>query len=330
MKILAFGEAMLRFTVPEAMLLEQSDTVRLSTVGTGVNLLASLAHMGYQTELLTCLPDNAVGRKMAADIRKMGIMDQQLIYTGQHIGSFFVELGYGSRPERVIYQDRLVSAFCTTPAERYSFEDVLPSVDIVHICGITLSLSENTRQAAFKLAELAHAVGKLVCFDFNYRVELNRGNSHEQMKRYYQTMLESADVVFGSLRDLTDLLDYQGESEAAIMAKFVADYQLKFFAGSKRSYRNGQKFFSGFCYTAGGLHESTARPLQILDRIGSGDAFASGIITGIIEQWSLNEMLDFAVANSVLAQSAMNDSALFTKADVHAYLESDGMNELLR
>lgn len=330
MKILAFGEAMLRFTVPEYMLLEQSDMVRMTSVGTGVNLLASLAHFGYETELVTALPKNPVGRKMAADIRKMGISDQKIIYNGNHIGSFFVELGYGSRPERVTYQDRLSSAFCRTNYQQYQFEKVIKSIDIVHICGISLSLTKESRNSAIELARLAHQSGKKVCFDFNYRIELNKNNDHQKMKAYYQEILQYVDIVFGSLRDLTDLLDYKGKSEQANINQFIQNYHIQYFAGTKRIERNGKKYFTSFITQGENYYKSKEFPLYILDRIGSGDAFASGVIAGIIENYSCQDILEFATINSILAQSSMNDAPLFTKQDIQQYIASNGNAELVR
>ena len=330
MKILAFGEVLLRFTVPEQLLLEQSDVVRMSTVGTGVNLLGSLAHFGYQTAIMTKLPANHLGLKVAADLRRLGISDEFVGYTGGHLGSFFVELGHGSRPERVTYQDRLASSFCQADVSDYDLEAALADVDYVHICGIALSLTEQTRSVVTRLSELAHAKGITVCFDFNYRMSLNVGNTHATMKARYQQILQQADVVFGSRRDLTDLLDYPDLPDTELFAQFTSDFNISYFAGSRRTFDAHDKYFQGFIVHAGELYQSKPRELKILDRIGSGDAFASGVITGLIEQWSFDKTLEFAVANSVLTQETLNDTPIFDQADIFRYLESDGKNELIR
>jgi len=330
MNILAFGEVMLRFTVDDKMMLEQSDRMTMTTVGTGVNLLSSLAHFGYDTSILTVLPDNPVGKKAAADIRKLGISDKKIIYRDKNIGSFFVELGQGARPERVTYQDRLSSAFSVMNSEEYDFERDLVGVDIVHICGIALSLTRQTRRAALKLAEMAHARNKVVCFDFNYRMSLNEGIEHDVMKKRYQKILPYVDIIFGSKRDLTDLLDYKETDETKLYEQFCHDYQINFFAGSKRTFVEGRKYFEGFLFHHDKVYRSIPRELNILDRIGSGDAFASGVITGLLEKWDFDDTLQFAVANSILAQASMNDSPIFSKEDVFNYIDSEGKNDLIR
>ncbi|MQS75496.1 sugar kinase [Companilactobacillus halodurans] len=330
MNILAFGEVLLRFTVADKMLLEQTDDLHLSTVGTGVNLLSSLAHFGYDTSILTVLPNNPIGKKASADIRKLGISDKKVIYQGNSISSFFVELGQGARPQRVTYQDRLASSFSQMKASDYDFEKALSGVDIVHICGISLSLTDQTREAAFKLAEMAHERGKAVCFDFNYRNQLNKGNTHLMMKKRYQKILPFIDIIFGSKRDLTDLLDYQEKDETKLYRKFCQDYQINFFAGSNRSFVEGKKYFAGFLFHDNKIYHSAAKELNILDRIGSGDAFASGILTGLIEKWDFDDTLEFAIANSVLAQASMNDSPIFSREDVFNYIDYEGKNDLIR
>ncbi|ALB27946.1 sugar kinase [Companilactobacillus heilongjiangensis] len=330
MNILAFGEVMLRFTVADRMMLEQSDQLTMSTVGTGVNLLSSLAHFGYETSMLTVLPDNPIGKKAAADVRKLGISDKNILYRGKNLGSFFVELGQGARPQRVTYQDRLSSSFCLMNADDYDFEKALIGVDMVHICGIALSLNRQTRKAALHLAEVAHERHKTVCFDFNYRMSLNEDNNHETMKKRYQKILPFVDIAFGSRRDLTDLLDYQVDDETKLYQKFCQDYQINFFAGSKRNFIDNRKYFEGFLFHHDKIYRSAAKELNILDRIGSGDAFASGILTGLIEKWDFEDILEFAIANSVLAQASMNDSPIFSKADVFHYIDTDGKNDLIR
>lgn len=95
MKILAFGEVLLRMTVPEHLMLTQTDELRMSTVGTGVNLLSSLTHFGYRTRLLSRLPDNALGQRAAGELRRYGIQDDYVTFGGQHMGAYFVNLGTG-------------------------------------------------------------------------------------------------------------------------------------------------------------------------------------------------------------------------------------------
>ena len=125
MKIAAFGEVMLRFTPPEYLMLEQTEQLRMNFVGTGVNLLANLAHFQLETALITKLPANRLGEAGKAALRKLGISDQWVGEKGDHIGSFFAEMGYGIRPTQVTYQNRHQSAFGISEAKDYDFEAFL-------------------------------------------------------------------------------------------------------------------------------------------------------------------------------------------------------------
>ena len=132
---------MLRFTPPEYLMLEQTEQLRMNFVGTGVNLLANLAHFQLETALITKLPANRLGEAGKATLRKLGISDQ---WVGERaiILVVFAEMGYGIRPTQVTYQNRHQSAFGISEAKDYDFEAFLAEVDMVHICGISLSLTE--------------------------------------------------------------------------------------------------------------------------------------------------------------------------------------------
>ncbi len=104
-------------------------------------------------------------------------------------------MGYGIRPTQVTYQNRHQSAFGISEAKDYDFEAFLAEVDMVHICGISLSLTEKTRDAALILAQKAHAYQKKVCFDFNYRPSLNTANSALFMRQQYERILPYCDIV---------------------------------------------------------------------------------------------------------------------------------------
>ncbi|HIB3589007.1 sugar kinase [Enterococcus faecalis] len=328
MKIAAFGEVMLRFTPPEYLMLEQTEQLRMNFVGTGVNLLANLAHFQLETALITKLPANRLGEAGKAALRKLGISDQWVGEKGDHIGSFFAEMGYGIRPTQVTYQNRHQSAFGISEAKDYDFEAFLAEVDMVHICGISLSLTEKTRDAALILAQKAHACQKKVCFDFNYRPSLNTANSALFMRQQYERILPYCDIVFGSRRDLVDLLgfipreDLEGEAqETELIQRFMSQYNLEWFAGTTRSHSQNQNYLSGYLYTQNEYQQSEKRPLLNLDRIGAGDAYAAGILYGYSQNWSLEKAVTFATVNGVLAHTIQGDIPLTTVKQVNHVLE---------
>ena len=328
MKFAAFGEVMLRLSPPEYLLLDQTNELRMDYTGTGVNIMANLAQFGYETSLVTVLPDNRLGQVAKSAIAKYGIKTDLLSFAHQHIGSYFAENGYGARPTQVTYQNRHHSSFGVSNHEAYDFDKVVAENDLIQICGISLSLTDDTRDAAHALAKKAAAAGKKVCFDFNFRPSLNtEPNKVAFMREQYEEILPYCDIVFGSVRDLTDLLQMEMTGTAdELILQFMEKYQIDWFAGTKRFSEKSQKQQQGFLYSRETQAVSTKHELTILDRIGAGDAYAAGVLTGYAENWSLEETVEFAAMNAVLAHTIHGDVPLTTKEQVFTVLENPGID----
>lgn len=328
MRFAAFGEVMLRLSPPEYLLLDQTNELRMDYTGTGVNIMANLAQFGYETSLVTVLPENRLGQVAKSAIAKYGIKTDLLTFAHHHIGSYFAENGYGTRPTQVTYQNRHHSSFGVSNQTAYDFEKVIASADLIQICGISLSLTDNTRDAAHTLARKAAASGKKVCFDFNFRPSLNtEPNKVAFMKEQYEAILPYCDIVFGSVRDLTDLLQLeQTDTEDELILQFMETYQIDWFAGTKRFSEKTQKQQQGFLYSREEHVVSRKHELTILDRIGAGDAYAAGILTGYAESWHLKETVEFAAMNAVLAHTIHGDVPLTTKEQVFTILENPGID----
>ena len=328
MRFAAFGEVMLRLSPPEYLLLDQTNELRMDYTGTGVNIMANLAQFGYETSLVTVLPENRLGQVAKSAIAKYGIKTDLLTFAHHHIGSYFAENGYGARPTQVTYQNRHHSSFGVSNQTAYDFEKVIASADLIQICGISLSLTDNTRDAAHTLARKAAASGKKVCFDFNFRPSLNtEPNKLAFMKEQYEAILPYCDIVFGSVRDLTDLLQLeQTDTEEELILQFMETYQIDWFAGTKRFSEKTQKQQQGFLYSREEHVVSKKHELTILDRIGAGDAYAAGILTGYAESWHLKETVEFAAMNAVLAHTIHGDVPLTTKEQVFTILENPGID----
>lgn len=326
MKIGAFGEVMLRLTPPEYLLLEQTNTLRMEFTGTGVNLLSNLSHLGQPVSLMTKLPDNRLGQAACANLKRLGIAPDYIGYSGDHLGSFFAEVGYGPRATQVTYQNRRNSAFSLSPAAAYDLEGFVSEMDLIHICGITLSLTEETAAAAQALAKTAAAAGKQVCFDFNFRPSLNdKPGQRAVMKQRYLAILPHTDLVFGSVRDLVELLEF-GETpstaaeEEALIRSFLKQFHIRHFAGTRRSHEASVPTLTGCLYTRSATYFSQTYPLQVLDRIGAGDAFAAGILWGLAAAAEPQETVEFACANAVLAHTIAGDVPLTTEKMVRHFM----------
>jgi 2-dehydro-3-deoxygluconokinase len=331
MKFLAFGEVMMRMTVPNYKMLEQSDSLEVSYSGTGLNILSGLAHNGLETHLLTMLPENSLGRAAKSYIRRLGVSDDQIIMTDKHkhMGSYLLEMGYGNRPSEVTYQNRSQSSFCRSKLTEEDLTNALKGIDLMHICGIALSTSEISRENALQLAKTAHEQGILVCFDFNYRLSLAKEEEHELLVNSYKSMLAYSDIVFGSEKDLLLLLKMEhpeGESSEDLYQKFLKNYQLKYFSGTHKTTEKNQNFLQGFLAFPEGLVTSQKREITSYDRIGTGDAYAAGILLGLTENWELQEIVEFAATNAQLAYTTYGDSPVLRRELIQAKMADENLD----
>lgn len=158
-RIAAFGEVMMRLQVPGYETLAQGDTLKYSFSGTGVNVASALSRYGQAGSLVTRLPDNPLGGAASAYLRKLGIDTSRVLRGGKYVGMYFLENGFGVRPSRVTYSNRLDSSFNTAPEGTYDFAEIAAGIDAVHFCGITLAMNDGVRAHMKSFAEAVKRQG---------------------------------------------------------------------------------------------------------------------------------------------------------------------------
>ena len=194
-------------------------------------------------------------------------------------------------------------------------DQALEGVDMLHICGIALSTSELSKQNALTLAKKAYEKEIAICFDFNFRSSLNDEEGMASLVATYNIILPWVTIAFGSLRDLKELLKIAVES-------FMLKYNISVFAGTYRHQKNHQKQLQGFIYQGSEKIVSEKEIYEVWDRIGTGDVFVAGTLTGLIEKWSLEKTVKFGVYSAVLAHTTVGDSPVLSKAFVLNYMEN--------
>jgi 2-dehydro-3-deoxygluconokinase len=298
--------------------------------GTGVNILGNLAHFGLDTWLLTNVPDNRLGDAAIVNLRKFGLKTDFVGKYHNHIGSYFAEVGFGARPTYVTYQNRHNSSFGISTVTNYLIKEFLETVDLIHICGISLSLTDATWETAHALAQQAKQLGKKVCFDFNFRPSLNtEAGKKALMKARYEEILPYCDLVFGTSRDLLELLEIPKEADeddVRYIQRFLAHYEVEWFAGTKRVTISEKPYISGRVITKKAYYETEPKLLTVLDRIGAGDAYAAGILLGYAEKWSLEKTAKFATTNAVVAHTLSGDVPLTTRAQIQQIMDYPGLD----
>jgi len=322
-RIAAFGEVMMRLEVPGGKLLLQEQTLHYSFSGTGVNVASALARYGYTGQLITTLPDNSVGDAAKAYLQKLGIDTVFVQRGGSYVGSYFLEHGFGARSSKVTYTNRLASSFNTAAAESYPFEHIAEQLDIVMFCGITLAMNEQVRTQMKQLAREVKKRGGKVVFDCNYRPSLWGGDGYDKAKPHYEDMLRLSDLVMMNEQDAIHILglstiEHERQDQLAELLPLVArGYNIPVISGTQRTiYADNRHALRGFLYKNDRLTIIENEPFPVLDRIGAGDAYTSGIIYGLLEQLTAEESISFALAASLLAHTTVGDTPLAGIADI--------------
>lgn len=328
MKILAFGEVMMRMMPPDYKTLTQVNELEFLFTGTGVNILSGMYQMDDEVYMTTCLPHNSVGKAASAHIRKLGIHDEYICYRGNHIGIYFLEKGIGNRASQVTYLNRKDSSFGKSQLSDYDFT-CLDGKDALHICGISLALNKNVREVAFAFAKEAKKRDIKVIFDCNFRPSLWNEEERKYAKSIYQDMLKLSDIVFAGYKDATLLLEMSVDTSLPmeqqltyLFSNMSVEYNIETIFGTIRSSENNQDYLKGYIYNQQQLIFSLNYKVTIYDRVGGGDGFAAGAIHGYFCHMDFKELIEYATVSGVLAHTTYGDSPIVTKQDILDYIEN--------
>ncbi len=335
-RIAAFGEVMMRLQVPGYETLAQANTLKYTFPGTGVNVTAALSRFGFETFMVTTLPDNPLGDAAAAYLRKLGISTKFVRFSGQYLGMYFLENGFGARPGRVTYTNRLTSSFNQAPADAYDFEQIAEEIDIVHICGVTLAMNDNVREQMKRFAQAVKAKGGYVIFDSTFRPSLWGSDGHAKARPHYEQMLELADLVMLNEKDAMLTLGMETtrtdrkEQLMELIPQAAKQYNIQVAAGTHRTVNPDLTHtIQGYMYKDGQFVFSDKLTFPVLDRIGAGDAYMTGILHGELTGKTPQQTVDFAAAAAMLAHAVEGDAPISTPAEIEQAM-TGGMQDVKR
>lgn len=310
--IFTFGETMLRLVPPDALRLEQSRSLNISYGGAESNVAANLARLDKNAVWFSKLPNNPLGWQCAAEIRRHGVDTSTIRWVDDaRMGLYFVEYGQQPRGIRVWY-DRANSAACQITQDDLPLQ-VIQNARWIHLTGITVALSESCRQAARYVLDIGRESGATVSFDVNYRARMwPPGVAAQHLAPFCQ----AANLVFIALRDAITLFHTDENPDKAL-------YELQDRFGGIIVMTLGAN--GALAYDGRQNYQADSLDASIVDRLGAGDAFASGVICRLLEAASLSDALRFGAAFAALALSIEGDIVYVNRADVEAVLAgSDG------
>ena len=331
-RIVAFGELMLRLTAPDRERLLQSANLKATFGGAESNVAVSLARMGHDAAVVTVLPQNTLGAAARDELRKAGVDVSLLRFTSGRIGLYFLTPGAVLTPSEVLY-DRAGSAFAVAEPSTYDWPTLLRGADWMHISGVTPAVGPRPCQAAHAAIEASEKLGVKICFDGNFRSKLWalwEGDPAAVWRR----MLSSASL--GLVNDL-DIGLALGESFAgddpidrrrrAARRAFEAFPRLQTIASTLRETDGADACTLGAVLFTRSGEEGCAPPRRLnsmVDRIGGGDAFAAGVLHGVISGMGAQQTVEFALAASILKHAIPGDFNLSGVDDIAAMTASGG------
>ena len=318
-KFITCGEIMLRLTPPNYEKIRMASSFEASYGGSEANIALALANLGVDSTFFSVVPNNSLGKSAVRWLRSNDVHCTPMILTepnetpSNRLGTYYLETGYGIRASKVIY-DRKHSAITEYDFSQVDLDALLDGYDWLHLSGITPALGPNCRGLIIDMLKVAKKKGLTVSFDGNFRSTLW---SWEEARDFCTECLPYVDVLLGiepyhlwkddsdhSKGDWKDGVPLQPsyEQQDEIFQHFIARYpNLKCIARHVRYAHSGsENSLKAFMWYDGHTFESKLYTFNILDRVGGGDAFASGLIYAMLHDYRAMDMINFAVASSAI------------------------------
>jgi 2-dehydro-3-deoxygluconokinase len=320
--ITTFGEAMIRLAPPHFKRLEQTDTFDLEIGGAELNTAVGLAKLGRKTTWLTRMTDNALGRIISNRAREAGVRTTDILWTDKdRVGVYFLEFGAAPRPSSIIY-DREGSAMARLQTGMINWKLVFTFSKWFYVTGITAALSASASAATLEALKTAKAFGATTFLDPNYRAKLW---SVSQSAAWLNDAMPYVDVLITNPEDIERFFKIPNADIERAAAVAVEKYKLKAIALTLRQVDSVWKnSLTAIAYQASKLFKTQTYEVEIVDRLGAGDAFAAGLIDGFIAD-DLQRGIDYGVALSALKHTIPGDFVWTTKEEVEAVIKGGGL-----
>ena len=338
-KVVTLGEIMLRLSTPDYKRFVQADTFDVTYGGGEANVAAAICNYGEQGVFVTKVPNNAIGQSAINHLRRYGVDTQYIARGGDRLGIYFLETGASMRASQVIY-DRAGAAIAEVEPAEFDFDKILDGADWFHTTGITPALSDKAAVLTEAALKAARAKGITTSIDLNYRKKLwSKEKAREVMSRLCQYVdvcignEEDADTTLGFKAAHTDVtkgeLNLDGYKD--VFRQMKEKFGFKFIASSLReSYSASDNGWSALVYHGTDFHHTKKYNVRIIDRVGSGDSFASGLIYGLVTGMSMKDASEFGVAASALKHTIPGDLNHATLSDVKELMKGDGSGRVQR
>ena len=336
--VMSFGEAMVRFTAPDHARLEQANSLQLAVSAAELSVAVNTSRLGLKTAWVSKLVDTWSGRYIIGKAREQGVdMSHVVLVPYDGIGRIrngfaFIEVGIGPRASRMVY-DRGHSAISQIKSGDMNWDELLPKTKWFHTTGITTALSDGLAEEAVAALKAAKKYGVKTSLDLNFRSTLWKV---EKAQKVFKNVLPYIDVLLGNEEDFETCLGIKADgtsdnfsainpqSYENVAKKAMEQYPgIEMVATTLRDAKTGllNDWQTAMLYKGNFYVSRKYENMEIQDRIGGGDSFASALIYGCIVNKQPQEMIDFAGAYSALCHGFMGDWNWATKEEAESVMK---------
>ncbi len=339
--VLCFGEIMMRLSPPNNLRLEQTSSFDVRYGGAEANAALSLSYQGDNAAYVSVVPDNRIGDCALRSLTTYGVDTSRVIREGDRLGSYFFEVGASVRGNSCVY-DRKYSAIQQANHTDFDWEKILDNVGVFYFSGVTPAISAEMLTACEEALTVARQRGITTVCDVNYRGKMW---SPEASQKAMAKLLPMVDVVIANDEDapsglgvtcVSGSLEHgidERDGYAQMARELCSTYGCNTVASVIRDVRSVEDSdWMGMVYDAATDQAvySTVHHMHVLEGVAAGDAFNAGLIHGMLHGYELSQLVDYAIAASVLKLTIHGDSNLVTESEIAAVASSGGGTRVAR
>lgn len=338
-KVITLGEIMLRLSTPRFERFVQANSFDVNYGGGEANVAVSLANYGFDSHFVSRLPENDIGQAAINHLRRFGVDTDYISRGGDRVGIYYLESGASMRPSKVIY-DRAHSSISQAQVSDFDFDKIFKDAEWFHFSGITPALGKESAFLTEEALKAAKRYGVTTSVDLNYRKNLW---TPEEAQKVMTRLMKYVDVCIGNEEDAHLTLGFKpgksnitsGELELSgyenIFKQMMDKFNFKYVISSLReSYSASDNAWSACAYDGKEFYHSRKYDVRIVDRVGGGDSFASGVIYGLLKDKNFKDALEFGVAASALKHTIHGDFNMVTIDEVEKLLKGDTSGRVQR
>ncbi|HYO29207.1 MAG TPA: sugar kinase [Thermomicrobiales bacterium] len=317
--VVSFGEAMLRLTPPRHEPLERALSLDISPGGAELNSAVTAAALGVPAVWVSCLPENPLGRNLARQALASGVDLSRVRWIPDEdgrMGLYFLEEGADPRPSAVTY-DRAASAFARIAPGAFDWEAILAEAGALHISGITPAVGEGPRAETGAAIRAANKLGVPVAFDLNYRSKLW---SEAEARACFVEVVPQVDILFASRSGLRTFFGLDGTYEE-VLTQAHERLGLATTVLSRKKGKTSREVRLGSVAMGqdGQVIEGPWRSVEVVDRLGGGDAFAGAFLAGYVRHpEDLARCVALGGAAQALKHTMHGDFLIATREQIEA------------